>query len=216
MTWSIKKFLEETYEFAGEPKQRPGDQVRGTERPKKTGYEPGTPYKKHPFQGKLVGGTESVECDLEEKYLNEFEDFVQNEGKIKDIDLQRQDHERMTPQQFYAAYGITKKEWRLKYGSMFKTKGVAEAVPTTPQTPAQQAQTPQSPQEKAAAAKALATQKTTLQPTTGIDPMKLAKGDLPSMKKAAQVMGDLTKDPAMAAKIKPLLTAQQAAAGKLK
>ena len=80
MTWSIKKFLEETsHQFAGEPEQKAGDQVRGTEQPKKTDVEPGTPYKKHPFQGRLVGGSESVDRDgLDQQLLDEFEQFMVN------------------------------------------------------------------------------------------------------------------------------------------
>lgn len=46
----MKKLLESVTRFAGEPEQKPGDQVRGHERavPRKDG--------KHPFAGRLVGG----------------------------------------------------------------------------------------------------------------------------------------------------------------
>jgi hypothetical protein len=63
--------------FAGEPKQRPGDQVRGTEQAVgKKGQ--------HPFQNRLVGG-ESVLRDLEaalhespvRDLMREYRDFVQ-------------------------------------------------------------------------------------------------------------------------------------------
>jgi hypothetical protein len=63
--------------FAGEPKQKPGDQVRGTERAVgKKGQ--------HPFQNRLVGG-ESLLRDLEaalhespaRDLMREYRDFVQ-------------------------------------------------------------------------------------------------------------------------------------------
>lgn len=173
MTWSIKKFLEEAYTFAGEPEQKPGDQVRGTDKAKKTTTEPGTPYKKHPFQGKLVGGTESVDrSDLEQQYLDEFEEFINSAQGERELD---------------------------------------EAPITNTTVAGQPAQpnAPLSPQEKAAAAKSLAIAKNTLTPTTGIDPMKLAKGDQPTLKKAAQVVGDLSKDPKFGQQLKTLITTQQ-------
>lgn len=67
--------------FAGEPKQRPGDQVRGTDRAVgKKGQ--------HPFQNRLVGG-ESILCDLEaalhesptRDLMREYRDFV-NEAPV--------------------------------------------------------------------------------------------------------------------------------------
>lgn len=47
----MKSLLEKLYKFAGEPEQKPGDQVRGTDVAK--------PGKDHPFKGKLVGASES-------------------------------------------------------------------------------------------------------------------------------------------------------------
>jgi hypothetical protein len=67
--------------FAGEPKQRPGDQVRGTDRAVgKKGQ--------HPFQNRLVGG-ESILRDLEaalhesptRDLMREYRDFV-NEAPV--------------------------------------------------------------------------------------------------------------------------------------
>lgn len=49
----MKKLLE-AISFEGEPQQKPGDQVRGTDAPKPTAKFLGTPHK-HPFDGKLVG-----------------------------------------------------------------------------------------------------------------------------------------------------------------
>jgi hypothetical protein len=58
---NMKKLLESVTKFAGEPKQKPGDQVRGHERAK------ASKNSKHPFAGRLVGGSanESKEeyCD---------------------------------------------------------------------------------------------------------------------------------------------------------
>jgi len=73
----MRKLLESMTKFAGEPAQRPGDQVRGTERAtkKKSGQ--------HPFQGRLVGGEsiikelekQLVEGDVERRLREEFEQF---------------------------------------------------------------------------------------------------------------------------------------------
>ena len=73
----MRKLLESMTKFAGEPAQKPGDQVRGTERAtkKKSGQ--------HPFQGRLVGGEsifreleqQLVEGDVERRLREEFEQF---------------------------------------------------------------------------------------------------------------------------------------------
>ena len=47
----MKALLEKMTKFAGEPEQKPGDQVRGTEKAKAT-----KSGKDHPFKGRLVGG----------------------------------------------------------------------------------------------------------------------------------------------------------------
>lgn len=54
----IYKILETMQKFAGEPEQKPGDQVRGTEKAVSKNNE-------HPFKNRLVGASESVEqeCD---------------------------------------------------------------------------------------------------------------------------------------------------------
>lgn len=52
----MRTLLEKMWKFSGEEVgQKPGDQVRGTEKAKKTKGN------KHPFQGRLVGGGESAE-----------------------------------------------------------------------------------------------------------------------------------------------------------
>ena len=76
----MKKLLEAVTKFSGEPKQKPGDQVRGTDVAKM-----GT--KEHPFKGKLVGGAaESILKDLskgatpktkEQELSEQFADFLQ-------------------------------------------------------------------------------------------------------------------------------------------
>jgi len=73
----MRKLLESMTKFAGEPAQKPGDQVRGTERAtkKKSG--------EHPFHGRLVGGEsiikelekQLVEGDVERRLREEFEQF---------------------------------------------------------------------------------------------------------------------------------------------
>lgn len=62
----MRKLLESIDKFAGEPKQKPGDQVRGTDNPKKSG-------KKHGFGDRLVG--EDVEQFAQELML-EYHQFV--------------------------------------------------------------------------------------------------------------------------------------------
>ena len=73
----MRKLLESMTKFAGEPAQRPGDQVRGTEQAKKKKSG------QHPFQGRLVGGEsiikelekQLVEGDVERRLREEFEQF---------------------------------------------------------------------------------------------------------------------------------------------
>jgi len=73
---SSMKDLLEKMTFAGEPEQKPGDQVRGTDKVKTVKRT--VPYQKHPLQGKLVGGggaaEESVEhiADQLRKELEEY------------------------------------------------------------------------------------------------------------------------------------------------
>ena len=72
---SSMKDLLEKMTFAGEPKQKPGDQVRGTDKVKTVKRT--VPYQKHPLQGKLVGAgaaEESVEhiADQLRKELEEY------------------------------------------------------------------------------------------------------------------------------------------------
>lgn len=50
----MRALLESMYKFAGEPEQKPGDQVKGTEQAKST-----KSGKDHPFKGRLVGAAES-------------------------------------------------------------------------------------------------------------------------------------------------------------
>ena len=77
---SMKDLLEkmdDKYPFAGEkatPPQKPGDQVRGTDKAPKVKRT--VPYQKHPFQGKLVGGAaeESVE-HIADQFRKELEEY---------------------------------------------------------------------------------------------------------------------------------------------
>ncbi len=67
----MRKLLESMHKFAGQAVgQKPGDQVRGSEpMPRKGGG------KKHPFKGRLVGASESIEEELKEefnRYLSEY------------------------------------------------------------------------------------------------------------------------------------------------
>jgi len=85
----MKHLLEAMHKFAGEPEQKPGDQVRGTEKAK--------PYNKaHPFKNRLVG--ENLLAELENslrspdptrKLAREFEEFKTTggpgEGNLPDV-----------------------------------------------------------------------------------------------------------------------------------
>lgn len=55
----LRRLLEKMNKFAGEPEQKPGDQVRGTEKAKVGGKE-------HPFKNRLVGASEGQESLLKE------------------------------------------------------------------------------------------------------------------------------------------------------
>ena len=65
----MRKLLESIDKFAGEPEQKRGDQVRGTDNPKKSG-------KKHGFHGRLVG--EDMDSFTQE-LLNDIADAVADE-----------------------------------------------------------------------------------------------------------------------------------------
>ena len=69
----FKRLLEKINKFAGEPEQRPGDQVRGTEKAteKKSG--------EHPFKGRLVGASESQDNLLKELEVQLKEGELQRE-----------------------------------------------------------------------------------------------------------------------------------------
>lgn len=88
----MRKLLESMTKFAGEPAQRPGDQVRGTEQAKKK--KSGD----HPFQGRLVGEDnifkelekQLVEGEIERRLREEFEQFNEfapdsNDGGEDDV-----------------------------------------------------------------------------------------------------------------------------------
>ena len=84
----MRKLLEAVTKFAGEPKQRAGDQVRGTDTAKKGSKE-------HPFKGRLVGDSKdnmlrglsqvaedkSLEWELAEAYSKFMEDDLGVEPK---------------------------------------------------------------------------------------------------------------------------------------
>ena len=79
-----------------------------------------------------VGSNRGVGFTLEE---DEEEEEIE-EGAMSDLDIERQDYERMTPQQFYAAYKITKADWAAKnrdvaesqddFGRIMELAGVAD------------------------------------------------------------------------------------------
>lgn len=100
----MRKLLESMTKFAGEPEQKPGDQVRGTERAtkKKSG--------KHPFQGRLVGGESVIreleqqlaEGDVERRLREEFEKFEDVEEAISLDTLRSAVGAKQEPDEFAA------------------------------------------------------------------------------------------------------------------
>lgn len=74
----MKKLLEAINKFSGEPKQTPGDQVRGDEKakPSKDG--------KHPFQGRLVGEMAKIEQEQKEKELTLEKRIAEKWQEFKD------------------------------------------------------------------------------------------------------------------------------------
>ena len=78
----MRKLLESVNKFAGEPEQKPGDQVRGTDKATSKGD-------RHPFLKRLVGEAEKVRHVTEmradyERFLKEFAAAV-NEENPQDV-----------------------------------------------------------------------------------------------------------------------------------
>lgn len=69
----MKRLLESLNKFAGEPEQKLGDQVRGTDVAKKSGKG-----KKHPFLHQLVG--DSKKNEFKNKLIKEFNEFKDGEA----------------------------------------------------------------------------------------------------------------------------------------
>lgn len=70
----MRRLLEAVTKFAGEPVQKPGDQVRGNEpMPRRGGG------KKHPFQGRLVGGESA------DNFLKELNIVIQENPVKRDL-----------------------------------------------------------------------------------------------------------------------------------
>ncbi len=70
----MRKLLESMNKFAGEPEQKPGDQVRGTDQPKKSN-------KKHAFGDRLVG----EDLELYNELMLEYKMFaVENPAQNQD------------------------------------------------------------------------------------------------------------------------------------
>lgn len=63
---NMKSLLEKMMKFAGEPEQKSGDQVRGTEKAKKS--------KDHPFKGRLVGDSVEPQSNMLEELDKETKD----------------------------------------------------------------------------------------------------------------------------------------------
>ena len=81
----MRTLLEAVTKFSfANPDQKPGDQVRGTEKAKTTGNQ-------HPFKGRLVGTGESVDHDndnLEESLMYEYKLFVEADPLVSNVSAQ--------------------------------------------------------------------------------------------------------------------------------
>jgi len=125
----MRDLLEKMNKFAGEPEQKPGDQVRGTEKATKSD--------KHPFLKRLVGElkkprTRNVEQELAEQWL-----LFQEE----DLGVEKRRPARTGSRE--EKYG------RRGHKEISGYKSVKEAMPQTPGTPTA-ANTPAAPGEKTA------------------------------------------------------------------
>lgn len=75
----IRALLEKMYKFAGEPEQKPGDQVKGTEKARST-----KSGKDHPFKGRLVGASESRETTLLQD-LSKLSEEMAVENRLREM-----------------------------------------------------------------------------------------------------------------------------------
>jgi hypothetical protein len=88
----MKKLIESMDRFAGDPEQKPADQVRGTDKAKFGG-------KKHPFLNRLVGDAKKLkvrdkqslmgEGNLEEQLAMEYSKFLEGYQVVPPIDTDR-------------------------------------------------------------------------------------------------------------------------------
>ena len=84
---SSMKDLLEKMTFAGEPKQKPGGQVRGKDAFE---IEPRTvPFQKHPAQGELVGAAEESVEHIADQLRKELEEYGADGSGMSGVTLQR-------------------------------------------------------------------------------------------------------------------------------
>ena len=76
----MRQLLEAMNKFAGEPEQKPGDQVRGTEKAKPT-----KSGEAHPFKGRLVGGESTEPSNNMLGELSQLSQDMAIENKLKEM-----------------------------------------------------------------------------------------------------------------------------------
>lgn len=125
----MRKLLESMYKFAGEPEQKAGDQVRGTEKAKKDAKGG------HPFRGRLVGG-ESTEP--ESNMLSELDQYTKDtkvertlaerweefkEELFKDTEAKRPAREGSRPARDYGKEGEHSKRYNYNSEETDESRG---------------------------------------------------------------------------------------------
>lgn len=122
----MKALLEKMIKFAGEPEQKPGDQVRGTEKAKKG--------KDHPFKGRLVGDSVeplpnmlgeldkySKETVIERSLAERWEEF--KEAAFKDTEARRPARKGSRPGREYTKDGKLSKRYTYSQEETDESRG---------------------------------------------------------------------------------------------
>ena len=161
------KDLLEKMTFAGEPEQKPGDQVRGTDKVKTVKRT--VPYQKHPLQGKLVGAgaaEESVE-HIADQLRKELEEYGADGSGMSGVTLQRPQYREREAAERMQNIELDAQEDSIEQ----QIKGLTQqqlavskqpVAPPNPKDPVSVAQFAAASRQKRAEKQALAKQKTTL------------------------------------------------------
>ena len=175
---NMRKLLESMDRFAGEPEQRPGDQVRGKDKAKQHA-------KQHPFTNRLVGET----AKLAESLMLEYQYFIE-----QPVGGQADNNSSPVANINPAGQGV-KKPGEQDDMNKAQTTNTLKPQGTNPTTPDAAAAAAQAALDKQALKKGLSSLRT-VAPNQNIDravhalqsdPTKLGPAD-------AKALGDLTND----------------------